>query len=262
MAVEPDGKSLCINAIKKVESRDSAFGSQSEKLEAIIITRDFIDNRYSYEGDWPFSDEFYERAVARVRSKGGTIMDGGAGGAKVLIGLIANSPKNVRGIAVARKRSPVDMWLGPKRFQYIEGKVEELTLENTGEVDLIIDYLGALGYTEHLDLALQSYLDLMPVGGEIFAYGMTPRIELAPDKFVRINKYLEMSHGFEFIAPEPPSHKPIGAFYLKKTSADAKVAKLRWKKTSSGTPPIVIYEFEDASSADKLLKSGIVIHTY
>jgi SAM-dependent methyltransferase len=123
--------------------------------------------------------------ILRALPKNSLYLDAGAGEAHVLREVIKNFAalgiQKLRALGVSYKKPTAeDLESDHKnfsdRFDYIDGDVIENLLHNSrlinfkGQVDLISDIHGPLSYTDDIAAILNTYADLLKVGGHAMIY--------------------------------------------------------------------------------------------
>lgn len=107
-------------------------------------------------------------------------VDVGAGSARAALEYLANAarfPRSARVTAIVVRRPE---WTAPQgepvlssRFRYLDGRtIQSIPASEIGQADLVTDVYGALTYAPDLIEALRSELNLLRVGGSLFATGL------------------------------------------------------------------------------------------
>jgi len=176
---------------------------------------------------------------------GDHLIDGGCGNCHFLADLLNTPmPPNLTGISYKINYGhyldhvePLARELKLQLFekQYFENLSDEVLTARWGRADVITDMMGILSYSSNISETIQRYLDLLNVGGSIFAYMSHTKISFASND--TLDSWLNSITGVLLI-------RKGNAIYLKKLNEKTVVPKLIPVSYSMMTPPARRYRWE------------------
>lgn len=170
----------------------------------------------------------------------------------------SDHPARVTAITVERLETPelrgVLSHYGPGRFRYLSGKyIEDYSVSELGQADLITDVYGAVAYSPHIDAVFAKFGELLKKGGKV--YTLVRKIEdhyeyftVDPNVFIivgsnnekiPVEKWLRAIKGFTLL----PHSKGAETIILQKISDQVVVPPLELIEHKDGYPPMRKYRW-------------------
>lgn len=155
----------------------------------------------------------------------------------------------VTAITVERLETPrlsqVLRRFSPEKFRYLSGKyIEDYTVSELGQADLITDVYGAVSYSPHIDAVFSKFGELLKAGGKVYTNIEGPDFLLeimGPDNQpIPLAEWLGAIKGFTLLFK---TNEYFDRIILQKTSDAVVVPPLELVKYVDAVPPRRVYRW-------------------